>query len=128
MTGGPGKPLFTGCSALLRQSRLMRSFLLGLCLLGFAASSALSADEKAHPQVECLSSGDALEAVSTRQVVEPAKAMTLARNAAPGGEIVRASLCRDAGALVYLVLALKKDGRLVRVTIDATAGKVKTIH
>jgi uncharacterized membrane protein YkoI len=106
----------------------MRSFLLGLCLLGVAAAPAWSADEKPHAQIDCLSSGDALEAVSTGQVMEPAKAITLARNSAPGGEIVRASLCRDAGALVYLVLALKKDGRLVRVTIDATAGKVKAIH
>jgi uncharacterized membrane protein YkoI len=106
----------------------MRSFLLGLCLLGVAAAPVRSADEKPHQAVECLSSGDALEAVSTRQVMEPTKAITLARNAAPGAEIVRASLCRDAGSLVYLVLALKKDGRLVRVTIDATAGKVKNIH
>jgi uncharacterized membrane protein YkoI len=106
----------------------MWSFLVGLCLLGFVAAPARSADEKPHVQVECLSSGDSLEAVSTRQVIEPAKAIALARNAAPGGEIVRASLCRDAGALVYLVLALKKDGRLIRVTVDATAGKVKAIH
>jgi uncharacterized membrane protein YkoI len=101
---------------------------LALFLTGFVASPARSADEPAKMQNECLSSGDALEAVSTLKVIEPARAITLARNAAPGGEIVRASLCREGDVLVYLVLALKKDGRLVRVTVDAADGKVKTVH
>ena len=105
----------------------MRLFPLGLCLIGLAAAPAGSADDKARP-VACLSSGDALEAVSSRQVIEPAKAIVLARGAAQGGEIVRASLCREDGTLVYFVLALKKDGRLMRVIVDAKAGKVKTIQ
>lgn len=106
----------------------MRLVALALLLTGLVAPSAGSADDKPHMQGECLSSGDALEAVSSLKVIVPARAITLARNAVPGGEIVRASLCREGEVLVYLVLALKKDGRLVRVTVDAADGKVKTIH
>lgn len=91
-----------------------------------AAGSAAAEDLPRH--VDCLSSGDALEAVSSHKVIAPARAIVVARGAAPGGEIVRAALCRDGPSLVYLVLALGKDGRLLRVTVDATAGKVKFVH
>jgi uncharacterized membrane protein YkoI len=106
----------------------MRPLLPGLLLIGcIVASSSHSADEKPH-RVDCLSSGDALEAVSTRKVIAPDRAIVLAKDAAPGGEIVRAALCHDGDGLIYLVLALGKDGRLLRVTVDAATGKVKFVH
>jgi uncharacterized membrane protein YkoI len=77
---------------------------------------------------ECLSSGDALEAVSTRQVVPPARAIVQARAAAPDADVIRAVLCRQANRLVYLVMALREDGRLVRIAVDAPSGKVKSVY
>jgi hypothetical protein len=29
---------------------------------------------------------------------------------------------------LYIIMALRRDGRFVYVTIDATSGKVKTVH
>ena len=76
----------------------------------------------------CLSSGDASEAVSAKRVVAPGQALVLARRAVPNADILRASLCRDPDDLVYRITALRHDGRLVRVTVDAPSGRVKTVH
>src|SRR3978361_1404207 len=95
---------FSDRSGLSRQVCRMRPLLPGLLLIGcIVASSSHSADEKPH-RVDCLSSGDALEAVSTRKVIAPDRAIVLAKDAAPGGEIVRAALCHDGDGLIYLVL------------------------
>ena len=99
----------------------------GYLLIGcLAAAPGHAADEPRR--VACLSSGEALDAVSSHKVIEPDRAIVVARDAAPGKEIVRAALCRDGEELVYLVLALGRDGRLLRVTVDAAAGKVKLVH
>ncbi len=76
----------------------------------------------------CLSSGDMSEAVAARQVVAPGAAIVLAREAVPDADVLRAALCRDPDALVYRIVVLRHDGRLVRVTVDAPSGKVKTVH
>jgi uncharacterized membrane protein YkoI len=106
----------------------MWSRLPGYLLIGcLAAAPGHAADERPR-QIACLSSGEALDAVSSHKVIEPDRAIVVARGAAPGKEIVRAALCRDGEDLVYLVLALGRDGRLLRVTVDAAAGKVKLVH
>jgi uncharacterized membrane protein YkoI len=61
-------------------------------------------------------------------VVTPGRAIVLARGAAPGAEVRRAALCREGNQLVYLIMALRKDGRVVRVTVDALSAKVKSVH
>jgi uncharacterized membrane protein YkoI len=43
-------------------------------------------------------------------------------------DVVRAVLCRQEDRLVYLVMALRDDGRLVRITVDAASGKVKSVY
>ena len=77
---------------------------------------------------DCLSSGEMSDAVATRRVVAPADAIALARRAVPKADILRASLCREPDALVYRITVLQRDGRLVRVTVDAPSGKVKVIR
>ena len=105
----------------------MRPFLFaGLLGCTLAASGAGAND---NPRgLECLSSGDALEVVSAHKVLPPARAIVLARSAAPDSDVVRAVLCRQGDALVYLVMSLRADGRLVRVTVDAASGKVKSVY
>ncbi len=76
----------------------------------------------------CLSPGDMSEAVAARQVVAPGAAIVLAREAVPNADVLRAALCHDPDALVYRIVVLRHDGRLVRVTVDAPSGKVKTVH
>jgi uncharacterized membrane protein YkoI len=61
-------------------------------------------------------------------VVDPARALDIARKAVPGSEVLRAALCREPDILLYQFIVLKTDGRVVRVTIDARSGKVVAIR
>ena len=76
----------------------------------------------------CLSPGDTLDVVTARKVVTPSEALGLARKVVPNSEVLRAALCRAPNALVFLITLLRKDGRLVRLTVDALSGKVAPYH
>jgi uncharacterized membrane protein YkoI len=68
------------------------------------------------------------EAVASKSVVAPASAVMTARRQVPNADVVRASLCRNSGGLVYVIMALKKDGRVVQVMIDGSSGRVKSVQ
>jgi uncharacterized membrane protein YkoI len=78
--------------------------------------------------MNCLDPGEMRETVADKKVVAPAVAVVTARHAAPGADIVRANLCRVENHLLYIIMALRRDGRFVYVTIDAASGKVKTVQ
>lgn len=103
---------------------MWQAFAIVLLLLGNPASAA----DPPEVRKACLSSGDAAEAVASRRVIRPAEAIVAVREAVPNADVLRASLCRDGGALVYRIMALRSDGRLARVTVDAPSGKVRAIH
>lgn len=106
----------------------MRPALLLLCLLAGLSTGAASRAQVEAVDDGCLSSGDAQEAVTTQQIVAPARAIVLARGAVPKGDVLRAALCRDSEALEYRIMVLGRDGRLVRVTVDAPTGTVKAVY
>src|SRR3712207_4313558 len=85
--------------------------------------SVARADE-APPAVACLAPRELQQVVNTEKVVPPAAAVGLARREAPDAEIVRANLCRGEIGLVYFIVALRGDGRFVRLMIDAPSGKI----
>ena len=100
-------------------------------LIGFVLTLAVHAPARAadrHHEPPCLSPGDTVEIVTAHEVVPPSEALVHVRSAVPDSEILRASLCRDPDSLVYRIVLLTRDGRVVRVTLDAPSGKVKTIH
>jgi uncharacterized membrane protein YkoI len=103
----------------------MRSVLVGLALLGFvnAARAGGTADAQS-----CLSARDMQEIVSSNSVVAPAQAIRQARRAVPGADMLRANLCRGGEALVYVITVLRRDGRVVHVTVDAPSGKVAAVQ
>jgi uncharacterized membrane protein YkoI len=68
------------------------------------------------------------EAVAAKGVVTPASAVMTARKQVPNADVVRANLCHSDDALVYIIMALQKDGRIVQVTIDGPSGRVKSVH
>lgn len=105
----------------------MRPLLLTLSLLATLAAAPSRAQEDAADD-DCLSSGDAQEAVTTQGIVAPARAIVLARGAVPKGDVLRATLCRDSNVLVYRIVVLGRDGRLTRVTVDAPSGTVKAVY
>ncbi len=81
----------------------------------------------ASAQSSCLSGPDMREAISAQHAVQPDIALRNARAAAPG-EVVRMRLCRDDDVLIYHVTTVKRDGRVQRVTIEASSGKVTDIR
>ena len=97
-------------------------------MIGIGLAGAATAAEPSEPGRACLLSGEMSEAVSSRRVIAPAQAIRIARDVAANADVLRASLCRDGPALVYRILALRRDGRAVRVTVDAPSGKVLELH
>jgi uncharacterized membrane protein YkoI len=94
--------------------------------LGLVLLAAIPAGATDMPP--CLSAGETQEVVAGNRVVAPASAVASARRAVPGGDVLRAALCRRAEHLIYRITVLRKDGRLVQVTIDAPSGRVDAVH
>lgn len=92
------------------------------------ASQAVSAAAERPERAGCLSTGEATEAVASRRAVAAADAIGLARRTVPNADVLRAALCSEPDALVYRITVLRTDGKLVRVTVDAPSGKVKSVH
>ncbi len=103
----------------------MRLRWISLALLG--SLSIARAEGEVNAQA-CLSPGDMREIVSANQVVAPLSAIRAARQAVPKADVVRARLCHQQQALVYVIMALRKDGRFVHVTVDASSGKVASVQ
>ncbi|MCB8820041.1 PepSY domain-containing protein [Microvirga rosea] len=76
----------------------------------------------------CLLPREMQEAVASKGVVAPASAVITARRQVPNADVLRASLCRSNDDLVYVIMALQKNGRIVQVTIDGPSGRVKSVH
>ena|SRR5436190_14148858 len=98
-----------------------------MCLLRLFAAMALvlalptaaAAEERPH----CLTRAEQRAAITDGQAVPLAVARRMLRQRM-GGELVRARLCHDAGRLIYLLTVLTRDGKVMRVTVDATNGTV----
>ena len=108
----------------------MRAIMIGACFAGGLTAGLAPAVGASDPALAglCLSAGASLEAVTSHQVVAPGQAIVLARRAAPNADVLRAALCEESEGLAYRIVLLRKDGRLVRVTIDAPSGKIKSVH
>jgi uncharacterized membrane protein YkoI len=82
----------------------------------------------ATPPTNCVPQREMLEIVSGKRVVTPASAIMTARREVPNADVLRANLCRSDESLIYVIVALRKDGRVVEVRIDAPSGNVKSVH
>jgi uncharacterized membrane protein YkoI len=78
------------------------------------------------PFQNCVSPREMQDVVASAKIVAPAAAITVARQAVPNADVVRAQLCRSDDVLVYIIIALRQDGRIVHVRIDAPSGRVKS--
>jgi uncharacterized membrane protein YkoI len=76
----------------------------------------------------CLPPREMQEAVASKGVIAPASAVMTARRQVPNADVVRANLCRGSDALVYVIMVLQKDGRIVQVMIDGPTGRVRSVH
>jgi uncharacterized membrane protein YkoI len=103
----------------------MRPLVIGVVLLGLLS---VARGEGAIVAQPCLSSREMQEIVAANRVVPPALAVGQARRAVPGADMLRASMCRDGEAIVYVISLLRKDGRVVHVVIDGPSGRVAQVH
>jgi uncharacterized membrane protein YkoI len=103
----------------------MRSLWVCVALLGFLSTARAEGPIVAQP---CLSPQEMRKVAAGDRVVAPAIAIGAARRAVPGGDLLRATLCGDREAFVYVISVLQKDGRVVHVVIDGPTGKVAAVQ
>lgn len=84
-------------------------------------SAVLSASASA-----CLGGEETRALLGENKVVSSAKAVRAARAAIGSAELLRARLCRDGETLVYRIAFLRRDGRVLPVTVDAASGRVRS--
>jgi uncharacterized membrane protein YkoI len=94
---------------------------IGLALATMGAPSAHS--DQAAPKRSCLSPSETRETVAARKLSTPFTALRTAAGHAHG-ETLGMRLCRVSDDLVYEVTVLRRDGRVVKVVVDALTGKV----
>jgi len=96
--------------------------------LALAALLSAPSPVRAEGEAGCLPPRQMQEALAEGGMVPPAQAVVAARRAVPGADVLRAALCRDGEAFVYRIMALRKDGRVVQVTVDAPSGRVRSVQ
>lgn len=76
----------------------------------------------------CLTAAQARDVVAAHRLAEPFRVMqTTARHFQ--AEALRAKLCRRKDELVYEISLLRRDGRVIHVSINAVSGKiVRTVN
>jgi hypothetical protein len=111
--------LFIAGTTLLR----MRFFsILLLMVLVFAPGSGYAEPNAAMRQRVCLGPAEAREAIAAHRLAEPFPAMRNAANQMHA-EAVGERLCRWNEQYVYEITLLRRDGRVIRVFVDAASGK-----
>jgi len=91
--------------------------------LACAVAALLAVPAAADERPRCLSRAEQRAAIASREAIPLAAARHMVHQRM-GGELVRARLCHDAGRLIYLLTVLPRDGKVRRVTVDATNGTV----
>ncbi|MEA2905573.1 MAG: hypothetical protein QOI12_2960 [Alphaproteobacteria bacterium] len=77
----------------------------------------------AEERPRCLTRAEQRAAIAEGHAIPLAAARRMLR-LRMGGELVRARLCHDNERLIYLLTVLPRDGKVRRVTVDATNGTV----
>lgn len=94
----------------------------GLLVAALICAATAFADQS-PPKRACLSPGETREVVAARKLSAPFMALRTAGTHAHG-ETIGIRLCRFNDDLMYEVTVLRRDGRVVKVLIDAIAGKI----
>ncbi len=90
-----------------------------------AQDGAKGATRPEHADAEhlCLDQKERRAEAESGTLIRLAAAMRAARSRMPGA-VVRARLCRGTAGLVYVLTVLARDGKVARLTVDATSGTV----
>ena len=85
-------------------------------LVALLAAGAAKADD-----TRCLDKEQQRAAIASGKAVRLGVAVKAVKRR---GEVVRARLCERGKGLVYMLTVLARDGKVMRVTVDATSGSV----
>ena len=102
------------------------SLAVAFCAVGLCAAPAARANEsEARVAIKraCLPQSETREEVKTRRLLEPFAVLKSAA-AQFKAEALSARLCRLGDEFVYEIKLLHRDGRLLRVAMNATTGKL----
>jgi hypothetical protein len=95
-------------------------FISAVAILGQIAALPVVQIAEADAPRTCLSPSETRETITQRKLVDPLVSM---RNATRGGaEPLRTRLCRWGDKFVYEMALLRRDGKVVRVFVDASDG------
>lgn len=92
-------------------------------LVGLLGSSAVAADDEPPAARACMNARDTREAVGEHKLLEPLEAVRSVQSTTRA-ELLSTKLCRWNEDFVYEVTFLRRDGRVVRVFMNAKDGKV----
>lgn len=94
------------------------AFVLAVVAVQFWTAGAASAQARRR---ECLNPAQTLEAISEHRLVRPGDALSSAAYVSKG-EALGAKLCRWDDGYKYEITLLRRDGRVMRVQVDASSG------
>jgi uncharacterized membrane protein YkoI len=97
--------------------------MLGLALACAVLTVLLTPAAAEQERPRCLSRAEQRAAIAAGEAIPLAAARRMLRQRM-GGELVRARLCHEPSRLIYLLTVLARDGKVRRVTVDATNGTV----
>jgi len=100
-----------------------RAAVVGLSLM---AGGAFAAEGEARPvssRLVCLNAADTRDQVKAHKLLEPYAALKSAAQQRKA-EALSAKLCVNGDDFVYVITLLHRDGRLIRVQMDAGTGKL----
>jgi len=83
----------------------------------------LAAEPAQAQGTHCLTKEQQRAAIASGKAVALGQALKAVKRR---GEVVRARLCEGGKGLVYMLTVLARDGKVTRVTVDATSGSVLT--
>jgi uncharacterized membrane protein YkoI len=90
-----------------------------LCVLSVAILTPATAEERR----QCVSRAEQRAAIKDGKAISLAAVRRMVAERVRG-ELVRARLCHDSERLIYLLTVLARDGKVRRVTVDASNGAV----
>src|SRR5215472_590778 len=93
----------------------------GIWLTSAVTLAVLAAGPTEGEALHCLNKEQQRAAIASGKAVHLGVALKAVKRR---GEVVRARLCEGGKGLVYLLTVLARDGKVTRVTIDATSGSV----
>jgi hypothetical protein len=105
---------------------IARAAIAALAVLTLLAARAEEPARPLHPGTAaaphaCLNQKERRAAIESGKLVRLVTAIHAAKKRMPG-TVVRARLCHGADGLVYVLTMLARDGKVARLTVDATKG------